>query len=201
VDLKQRSVIWSREGSFGAEFAEITILRNKLLAIGVQVGSDPVPYRVDYSLETSVSFETRSMQVKASGEGWHRALSLLRSAEGWSAEMQQDGEPSFQEWSSETPALADALDCDLGFSPVTNTMPLLREGILDGAGPIEITVAWISVPDLSVTPERQRYTFLGSEPGISIVRFESLDGAFAADIRVDSDGVVIEYPGIASRVG
>jgi hypothetical protein len=194
-------MLWSREGYFGAEFAEITILRTRLLATGVQIGSDPAPYRVDYSLETDAPFETRSMQVKATGNGWHRSVDLRRTADGWSADMHQDGEPPFAEWKADLPSLVEAKDCDLGFSPVTNMMPILRAGILDGGGPAEIVATWISVPDLSVHAERQRYAFLGSEPGVTIVRFESLDGTFAADLRVDTDGVVIDYPGVAARIG
>jgi hypothetical protein len=200
VELNLRTVLWSRADAFGAEFAEITIVRDRLKAAGVAMGSEPAPYRLDYALEIGPRFETRSIRVQATGDDWRRNLDLRRSDEGWSVECKQDGQPPFPEWTADILSLADAIDCDLGLSPLTNTLPILREGVLDGAGPIEITAAWISVPDLSVQAERQRYTFLGTEPGVTIVRFESLDGSFTADIRFDGDGLVIDYPGIASRV-
>ena len=33
-----------------------------------------------------------------------------------------------------------------------------------------------------------------------VVRFEAVDGSFAADITLDNDGVVTDYPGIARRL-
>ena len=43
-------------------------------------------------------------------------------------------------------AFADALDCDLGLSPATNLMPVLRHGLLSGGDPVELTTAWVSSP-------------------------------------------------------
>ena len=42
---------------------------------------------------------------------------------------------------------------------------------------------------------------LTSRPGRHVVRYEAIDGSFAADITADADGVVIDYPGIARRLG
>jgi hypothetical protein len=34
----------------------------------------------------------------------------------------------------------------------------------------------------------------------SFVRYEASDGSFTADITIDADGVVIDYPGIARQL-
>jgi hypothetical protein len=34
-------------------------------------------------------------------------------------------------------------------------------------------------------------------PKHRVIRYESIDGTFAADITLDSTGIVIDYPGIA----
>ena len=97
--------------------------------------------------------------------------------------------------------LGDALDCDLGLSPVTNLLPLVRLGILSGnRGAVEITTAWVSVPDLAVRADGQRYSLVGSDADQHVVRYEATDGAFAADITVDRDGLVLDYPGIGRRL-
>jgi hypothetical protein len=57
------------------------------------------------------------------------------------------------------------------------------------------------VPDLGVQPDGQRYTFVGADQERHIVRFEALDGTFASDITFDADGLVLDYPGIARRIG
>jgi hypothetical protein len=94
--------------------------------------------------------------------------------------------------------LAGALDCDLGLSPLTNTMPVLRHGLLSGGGPVDLLMAWVSVPDLSVQADAQRYTFVRpAAEGGAVVNYSS-DG-FTADISFDATGLVIDYPGIGSR--
>jgi hypothetical protein len=64
-------------------------------------------------------------------------------------------------------------------------------------------MAWVGVPELSVTPSPQRYTHLRTEPERA-VRFESFDDAgnrsFVAELTYDSDGLVIDYPQIGTRV-
>jgi hypothetical protein len=63
----------------------------------------------------------------------------------------------------EPETLEPALDVDLGFSPLTNTLPIRRLGLL-GAAPgtsSTITAAWVLVPALTVVAARQTYTVLG----------------------------------------
>ncbi|MGE5145869.1 MAG: putative glycolipid-binding domain-containing protein [Candidatus Eiseniibacteriota bacterium] len=91
--------------------------------------------------------------------------------------------------------LRGAIDIDIAATPFTNTLPLRRLGLGAGAS-AEIVVAYVAVPDLRVTAERQRYTCL--EPG-RLYRFESLDGDFTRDIEVDADGLVVTYPGLFRR--
>ncbi len=97
-------------------------------------------------------------------------------------------------------ALAGALDCDLGRSPLTNPMPVLRLRLHEGGGPVDFLMAWVAVPELAVYPSRQRYAFARREPRARVVRFETIDSDFVADIAFDEQGVVLEYPGIARFV-
>ena len=57
-------------------------------------------------------------------------------------------------------AASGSLDCDLGLSPVTNLMPVLRHGLLSGGDAFQLTAAWVSVPDLGVHADGQRYDFV-----------------------------------------
>jgi hypothetical protein len=94
-----------------------------------------------------------------------------------------------------------ALDCDIALSPLTNSMPVLRHGLLEGGGPLDFVMAWVSVPDLSIHPSGQRYTFVRREGDNSIVRYESSSRDFVAELTFDPDGLVIAYPGIGARIG
>jgi hypothetical protein len=96
-------------------------------------------------------------------------------------------------------AVDKALDCDLALSPLTNSMPVLRHGLLEGGGPVDLVMAWVSVPDLSVHASHHRYTFLRKSDEISVVRYESESRDFVAELTFDADGLVVDYPGIGRR--
>ena len=58
-------------------------------------------------------------------------------------------------------------------------------------------VAYIRVPSLAITPARQRYTAITPN---ALYRFESLESGFSADLPVDGQGLVTDYPGLFRRV-
>jgi hypothetical protein len=195
-----RAVAWIKQEPFGVEFADVELEPDRLTASGVSIGSSPMPYRLDYTLETIAGFVTSRMHVIARGQGWRRSLDLRRLGSGaWRATHQTEGvDPT--PGTDRLPSLADALDCDLGLSPLTNSMPVLRHGLLHGGGSLDFVMAWISVPDLSVRDSPQRYTFIRAAGAESIIRYAARDSDFVADITFDRDGLVIDYPGIGRRI-
>jgi uncharacterized protein len=84
---------------------------------------------------------------------------------------------------------------DLGWSPLFNSLPVIRGGLLEAGPPRDYSMRWVDVPSLDVKLSEQRYDPLGN----GVVRFSS--GGFTADIQFDEDGFVTRYPGIGSRVG
>jgi Putative glycolipid-binding len=83
---------------------------------------------------------------------------------------------------------------DLGFSPLFNSFPILRDGLHAGGAARDYVMAWVRVPTLEVERSEQRYEPV--RPGV--VRFVS--GAFTAELEIDEDGFVLRYPGLAERV-
>ncbi|HEY2278452.1 MAG TPA: putative glycolipid-binding domain-containing protein [Streptosporangiaceae bacterium] len=75
-------------------------------------------------------------------------------------------------------------------------MPIMRHELLATEGQVELTMAWVSVPDLTVEPDGQRYTSAGRNR----VRYDALDGGFSAIITMGDDGLVADYPGVARRI-
>jgi hypothetical protein len=201
VGVRRRAIAWIKDDPFGVEFAKVELDSALLTAAGVAIGTFPFPYRLDYQLETTTEFVTTRLLVTSCGDGWRRALDLRRTRAGvWELVVEEDGSSGLPSAGGDPNALTDALDCDLGLSPMTNLMPVLRHNLLAGGGPIELITAWVSVPDLSVRPDGQRYSFLRSAPDHDLLRYEATDGTFAADIKVDDEGFVLDYPGIARRL-
>jgi hypothetical protein len=89
----------------------------------------------------------------------------------------------------------DGLDFfDLGSSPLFNSLPVLRDRLLNGGEARDYVMRWVSVPELEVDESPQRYEPLGD----GVVRFTS--GSFVTDIRFDDDGFVNRYEGLAERI-
>jgi uncharacterized protein len=82
---------------------------------------------------------------------------------------------------------------DLGWSPLFNSLPVIRDGLLEPGPPRDYLMRWVDVPSLEVSMSEQRYEPLGD----GVVRF--CDGDFVSDITFDPDGFVVNYPGIAAR--
>jgi hypothetical protein len=89
--------------------------------------------------------------------------------------------------------LGDADFFDLGWSPLFNSLPVIRDELLRVGSPREYLMCWVDVPSLEVSKSQQRYQPLGN----GRVRFSA--GEFTAVIRFDESGFVLDYPGIATR--
>jgi hypothetical protein len=195
--MPTRAAVWLKHEGAGCEFAEIAFEPDRLTARGVAIGRSPIPYRLDYVLETGGAFVTMLLDISSRGAGWSRRLVLRGDGAGsWLIDTDTEGGADLPAPGGDPAALAGALDCDLGLSPVTNLMPILRHGLLSCVGQAELTAAWVSVPDLRVQPDAQRYTSAGS----NLIQYDALDGSFSALITVDDEGLVIDYPGIAHRI-
>ena len=128
--MRNRTLAWRKDDPWGAETARVELWPDHLWATGVAIGSEPEPYRLDYELVTGAGFVTRRLVVEAAGEGWSRRLELTRSrAEGWAVDVNSQGPPDWASAGGALDQLADALDPDLGLSPLFNTMPVLRARI------------------------------------------------------------------------
>jgi uncharacterized protein len=196
-----RFLVWSGVEEWLTEAAAVELDGDGLSATGTQLGAEPVPYRVDYRLDAPDRFVTRELELTSTAEGWRRQL-LLRhdaSGNGWRAEVDDLGDVPGGPWSGELPDLGDARDVDIQNSPLTNTMPILREGFhQEGAG--DLLMAFVTVPSLRVEASPQRYEHVrGGERG-SVVRYRSLDGDFTAELEIDSEGLLVHYPRLARRV-
>jgi hypothetical protein len=107
--------------------------------------------------------------------------------------LELNGEPSLEP--SLELELGDADFFDLGWSPLFNSLPVIRDGLLEAGPPHDYVMKWVDVPSLEVSRSEQRYEPLGN----GNVRFTA--GDFTANIRFDAAGFVLDYPGIARRVG
>jgi uncharacterized protein len=194
--------LWTGLGTWRAEASEVNIIGDRLSASGTQLGADPLPYRLDYSLTTGRRFVTERLDVTTRGQGWHRHLDLRHDGTGtWTCTVDEDGEVELPAAGGDLTQVTGALDCDLGRSPLTNVMPVRRHDLHRGPGGFDFLMAWVSVPDLGVRPAKQRYEHLRpSSGGGAVVRYEAARGGFVRELTLDARGFVLSYPDLAERV-
>lgn len=191
-----RDLAWQRVTDTGFEHAMVSE-NGGLRARGTMVGAGPRPYTLRYSLLTDPLWATTLVEVETEGAGWRRRVRLEKRAGDWRIATSEQGTLDRSLPGIENPEeLHLAVDPDLGYSPLFNSLPVRRRGLLSRPTGTSETylMAFISVPELVVVPAEQTYTVLGD----GRIRYAS--GTFTAELEFDLDGYVRHYPGLATRV-
>lgn len=153
-------------------------LRGKIIADLKGAGIE-----ASYVVEADAAWRTRRVRVEIANLG--RVLEISANGIGrWS--------DSGGTW---IPALDGCIDVDISLTPATNTLPIRRLAPPLGVG-ADIKVAYILAPELSLRAGPQRYTQIADR----LWRFNGIDINFTADIAVDEESFVVDYPGLFHRV-
>jgi uncharacterized protein len=170
-----REVVWSALRWPGLEHVSVSLRHGEMHAASRAIAVlDGVPVHVAYTLRTDRAGATRHVEITVSG----RFPTLSRA-------LQADGQGR---WWGDAGPLSDldgCLDVDISVTPYTNTMPIRRLALDVGASR-DIDVAYLRVPQLSLTRARQRYLRLGCG-------YHYQSGDFAADLTIDDADLVIDY--------
>jgi len=155
------------------------------LAIG---GSDASPLAVRYKVQTDAALRTREVVVSFVG-----GLDLWFVADGKGNWVNAQTGACIEE-------LVDCMDVDIAATPATNTLPILRLGLTVGES-ADVVAAYLPLPGgapatMKPIAARQRYTRLGHDR----YRYVSLTSGFTAEIDIDENGAVKDYPGAFRRV-
>jgi hypothetical protein len=99
---------------------------------------------------------------------------------------------------SPAPEYDGCLDVDLESSACTNTVPIHRLQLAVGQS-AEVPAVYIRAADLGVERLEQRYSRVDDDGAHQRYGYRAPDFDFEAQLLYDSAGLVLEYPGIASR--
>jgi uncharacterized protein len=189
----QRHVMWSTWAGPGLEHLYLLQQQEGIVADGLILGvQEQVPFRVRYEIHCDSQWRLRAVH-----------LSLL-SRSSQSLHLLTDGEGFWTTESGETiPLLKGCLNVDISATPFTNTLPIRRLA-LQPSSSATLSMVYIAVPQMQVEVTQQRYTCLEVAPSGGRYRFESLTNglsSFTAELPVDRDGLVLDYPELFRRVG
>jgi hypothetical protein len=162
-----------------------------ILADGLVVGgAEATPFRLAYQLRMDRAWRIQDCMlrlVQTDGEP-EQILRLSTDGQG--------------HWTDDAgvvcSSLNGCLDLDISCTPFTNTLPIRRLALSPGES-ADLQVAYLTGPDLSFRPLRQRYTCLARTASGWRYRYDALDGQAAYDLLVDEHGLVMDYPGIWQR--
>jgi uncharacterized protein len=186
----QRDVLWSPVDTPGLEHLRLAVNASEIVADGEIITTQFVdrPIRVDYWIQCDAKWRVRQPRVSAEGS---EPLAIILTSDGsghWTDEI-----------GNVRTELDGCIDVDIMATPFTNTLPIRRLEWQPGVS-AELNVVYVTLPTLEVVPTPQRYTCLETRPDGGLFRYESVTSGYTNELPVDSDGLVIDYPGIWQRV-
>ena len=131
-------------------------------------------------------------------DGWRMRSFHLRDTTGRELELASDGNGHWQRPDGTAlPEFDGCIDIDLSGSPFTNTLPIRRLNLDPSQGTARLRMVYIPFDTLEPFVDGQLYTCLVPA---SRYLYEAEDGAFRAELPVDEDGLVTDYPTLCKRL-
>ena len=188
ANARRQTICWTHVWDRNLENEGLEhLLLSANMADGVIVAFDEDgPFRFTYRLTWDKSWRLLEADLAAVTDRSTNSLSLRTDGQGqW-----QDGAGFALD------DLDGCMDIDIWPTPFTNSFPIRREQ-LDVGERREFRMAWVSAPDLTFHLQPQAYTRLEK----NLYLFENLEGSgFTAELPVDEEGIVLDYPGLFLRV-
>jgi hypothetical protein len=181
-----RDVLWTPWDGVGLEHLRLTLRSDRVSVDSLVIAAhDGQLYRVNYEVRCDVRWRVRELHITARTADTITSLTLNGDGQGhWHSPA---GAPLAE--------LDGCVDVDLAFSPFTNTLPIRRLALQPGDA-VELAVVYVALPTLAPVRDGQRYTCLAPDR----YRYDSLDDDFSAELSIDADGLVRDYPGLFRRV-
>ncbi|GIJ91726.1 hypothetical protein Asppvi_010698 [Aspergillus pseudoviridinutans] len=176
---------WEPMDRNGIEHLHIRTTTSGLVAQSVVVGTqNGAKYGIFYRIVLDANWAVRELEIKDTAADQKQVL----SADGKGKWFDASG--------THMTGLDGCIDIDISATPFTNTLPIRRLQLKQGAVQV-LRIVYIPVPALKPVAVEQRYTCL--QPN-KLYRYEGLTSGFMAELTTDEDGFIVDYPGLFRRL-
>ncbi|SES79191.1 hypothetical protein SAMN05216389_102193 [Oceanobacillus limi] len=182
-----KKVVWNNDELFGCEYLTLKRTTENLVVQSTVIYVDEKTdnaHNLDYNVELDKHWLTKKLSINVDNID---RLELHTDREGnW---FNSDGEI--------IGSLNGAIDIDISATPFSNSLPINR--INWRINQIKyFHMVYISVPSLEIKKVPQSYHYIRKEGELRYFKYRCYD--YETIISVDSNGLVVDYPNIFSRV-
>jgi len=183
--LATRTIRWRPLEGAGLEHLTLSPVGDGVTATSVVAGEfGGTAFGVRYRIECDAGWTVRSFQIEMT--------------DGRSLAMSGDGKGHWRDASGlQLPQFDGCIDIDLSVTPFTNTLPIRRLALSRNAGTVALSMVYVPFDTLEPFVDGQNYTCLEDA---RLYRYAAADRTFAADLPVDEDGLVLDYPTLFERL-
>jgi hypothetical protein len=181
----QVNLIWKATEYDSLENCIVTITANEVIIKSVIVGcKENVIFRIDYTIKTNSNWETLFCELITQFGNARQVISF-----------QGDGKGNWITGGILAINFKGCIDVDIPFTPLTNTLPINRLKLKEQKEE-NIKVIYIDIMESGIRPVSQKYKRLSGQE----YNYQNVPNDFEANISVDENAFVIDYPGLFRRL-
>jgi hypothetical protein len=185
--LQQTTVRWRPLEGEGLEHLTVLPLSSPQPGIRIEsvvIGSrGGTTYGVRYTIDCDQHWATTALTLETTS-----GLRLFLVSDGLGHWQDGDGQP--------LSAFDGCIDVDLAGTPFTNTLPIRRLALRPEDGTCRLDMLYVPFDTFEPGRDSQLYTCLAES---RLYRYAAADRSFTADLPLDEDGLVIDYPTLFTR--
>lgn len=183
--LTTRIIRWRPLQGAGLEHLTLSLNGGGVFATSVVIGEfEGGAFGTRYEVECDAGWAVRAFRIETT-DG--RSLAMTGDGKGYWRDASGAARPEFD----------GCIDIDLSATPFTNTLPIRRLALGRDAGTVRLSMIYVPIDTLEPFVDGQNYTCLEDA---RLYRYEAADGTFSADLPVDDDGLVLDYPTLFARL-
>jgi hypothetical protein len=198
VNESRRPVIltWQRVVSPSLESVRLLFSGSRLRAYGrIVAAANQVTgvegFNASFAASVERAEEAGRLMFRTTTAEEETQMSLSRSEDGVWLIDHGDG-------TQQRSSFDGAIDIDVSGAVTFNALPIRRLGLHREAGEFELPVLMVSLPSLTISVVRQTYRTISIDDHGSVISYADVD--HDADLTVDRDGMIIDFPGRAHRI-